>query len=184
MMSRPFLAAVALALCSVTHAASYVIDIAGQHAFITFKASHLGYSYIIGRFEKFDGSYSYDPKNLAVSAASVEIDAASLDTNHAERDKHLKSDEFLDVGKYPRIKFQSTGFDGSADTGKLSGNLTIRDVTRAVVLEVARIGEGDDPWGGYRSGFQGEVTLNAADYGLPSWVGEIEVNLIVEGIRQ
>ena len=164
--------------------ADYVIDKQGQHAFVTFKASHLGYSYIIGHFESFEGSFSHDASNPANSKASVTIEARSLDTNHAERDKHLRGDEFLDVGKYPTITFESVAYSGGANAGKLTGNLSLHGVTRSVVLDVTQIGEGKDPWGGYRSGFQGNVVLSAKDFGLPEWVGDVEVELIVEGVRQ
>ena len=173
-----------LMLCTVAQAANYTIDIPGQHAFINFKASHLGYSYIVGGFNTFSGSYSYDPENPAASGVTVEIDAGSLDTNHAERDKHLKSDEFFDVAKHTTITFESTGFKGSAEGGTLTGNLSIRGITKTVDLEVTRIGEGNDPWGGYRSGFQDVVTFNAGDYGMPAWIGDVDVELIIEGIHQ
>ena len=127
--------------------ADYVIDKQGQHAFVTFKASHLGYSYIIGHFESFEGSFSHDASNPANSKASVTIEARSLDTNHAERDKHLRGDEFLDVGKYPTITFESVAYSGGANAGKLTGNLSLHGVTRSVVLDVTQIGEGKDPWG-------------------------------------
>ena len=165
-------------------AADYVIDKAGQHAFITFKASHLGYSYIIGRFNDFEGSFSHDPDNPAGSKANVTIQAKSIDTNHAERDKHLRSDDFFDVAKYPVIEFTSTKYDGADKSGRLEGNLTMHGVTKAVTWDVNHIGEGDDPWGGYRSGFEAEVTLKAADFDMPNWVGDVEVEVIVEGIRQ
>ena len=88
-------------------AANYNIDIPGQHAFITFKASHLGYSFIVGGFNKFEGKFNHDASNPGASKVSVTIDAASIDTNHAERDKHLRSEDFLDVSKHPTIYYPS-----------------------------------------------------------------------------
>ncbi|MCB1645802.1 MAG: YceI family protein [Pseudomonadales bacterium] len=165
-------------------AADYVFDKPGQHVFITFKASHLGYSYILGHFEDFEGRFTYNRDNPEQSKVSVTIETDSLDTDHAERDKHLKGKDYFNAAKYPTITFVSTGFQGTATEGKLVGDLTIKDVTRTVELAVRQIGEGKDPWGGYRSGFEGLVTLNAADYGLPDYIGDVEVTLIVEGIRQ
>ena len=133
-------------------AADYKIDIPGQHAFITFKASHLGYSFVVGGFNDFDGSFSHDPANLGAAKVNVVIDAGSIDTNHAERDKHLRSDDFFDVDKHPTIRFDSTGYQPAAGGGKLTGNLTMLGVTRVVEIDVNHIGEGKDPWGGYRSG--------------------------------
>lgn len=161
-------------------AADYVIDKKGQHAFVNFKVSHLGFSYIIGRFNDFAGVFSHDPAKPGDSKANVTIQAKSLDTNHAERDKHLRSADFLEVDKYPEIKFVSSGFKD----GKLKGDLSIHGVTKPVTLDVNHVGEGDDPWGGYRSGFEGNVMLKAADFGMPDWVGDIEVTINVEGVRQ
>ena len=142
--------ALGLALSTSAMAADYVIDKKGQHAFVIFKASHLGYSYIIGRFNDFDGKFSHDADNPAKSSVNVTINAKSVDSNHAERDKHLRSGDFLDVDKYPTITFNSTGFDGST----LKGDLNLHGVTKNVAIDVKQIGEGKDPWGGYRSGFR------------------------------
>lgn len=175
---------VASALTFAAHAAEYAIDKRGQHAFVNFKASHLGYSYVIGRFNDFDGTFMHDPENPAASEAQVIIQAKSLDTNHAERDKHLRSDEFFNVDKYPTITFESTGYEAGEDGDKLNGKLTMLGVTKDVAINLHHIGEGDDPWGGYRSGFEGSVMLSAADFGMPDWVGDVEVELNIEGVRQ
>ena len=172
------------AIATYAVAADYAIDKKGQHAFITFKASHLGYSYIIGRFNDFDGAFSHDANKPADSKIDVTINAASLDTNHAERDKHLRSADFFDVGNYPTITFKSTDYQTSADIGILEGILNMHGVSKKVSINVKQIGEGTDPWGGYRSGFEGHTIINASDFGLPDWVGNVTVELIVEGIRQ
>ncbi len=182
-----FIAAFALSgilLAGNAQAANYVIDKKGQHAFVNFKVSHLGYSYIIGRFTDFEGKYTLDADNPSASRVSVTINAKSIDTNHAERDKHLRSEDFLDVAKNPTISFDSTSYQAGASGDKLMGNLSMNGVTREVAIDVRKIGEGKDPWGGYRSGFQGTVVLNSTDWGLPDWVGDIEVELNIEGVRQ
>lgn len=176
--------ATGLSLSSPLLAADYVIDKKGQHAFVNFKASHLGYSFIIGRFNDFSGSFSHDAANAESSKAKVTINTKSIDTNHAERDKHLRSADFFEVTKYPTITFESTGYKASSGGDKLMGNLTIRGITKPVTIDVKHIGEGKDPWGGYRSGFQGDVKVKASDYGMPDWVGEVEISLNVEGVRQ
>ena len=174
---------IALFAAGPVSAANYKIDSEGQHAFVTFKVSHLGYSYIVGGFNDFEGEFFHDASNPSASKVSVTIDAGSLDTAHAERDKHLRSADFFDVGKYPTITFESTGYVADASGDKLRGQLTIQDKTREVELNVRQIGEGKDPWGGYRNGFHGTVTLNSADFGMPKWVGDVEVELNIEGIR-
>jgi polyisoprenoid-binding protein YceI len=173
------LMAAALIISAPLMAADYSIDKEGQHAFVNFKASHLGYSYIIGRFTDFEGSFSHDDANASASSVNVTINSKSVDTNHAERDKHLRSDDFFNVDKQPQMTFASTGYDGK----QLKGDLTIMGVTKSVILDVTKIGEGKDPWGGYRAGFTGAVTLAAADFGLPKWIGNMEVELNVEGVK-
>lgn len=174
-----------LFLCGTAFAEDYIIDTDGAHASVQFRASHLGFSYVIGRFNEFTGGFSYDAENPEAATASVTINAKSIDSNHAERDKHLRSDDFLDVEKYPTITFTSTAFS-EADDGSISvtGDISLHGVTESVVLEGRHVGHGDDPWGGYRRGMEAGTVLNAADYGLPKWVGDIEVGIIVEGIRQ
>jgi len=165
-------------------AADYIIDKKGQHASINFRVSHLGFSYIIGRFNDFEGSFSHDASNSSASKASVTINAKSVDTNHAERDKHLRGADFLEVSKYPTIIFKSTGYEAGSGGDKLLGDLSLHGVSKAITIDAKQVGEGPDPWGGYRSGFSGSVLLKASDFDLPEWVGEIEVSLNVEGVRQ
>ena len=165
-------------------AADYAIDKKGQHAFINFKVSHLGYSYIVGGFNDFDGSFSHDASNPGASKAEVVIQTKSIDTNHAERDKHLRSADFLEVDKYPTITFKSTGYQAGGNMDKAMGELTIKGVTRPVTIDVKHVGEGEDPWGGYRSGFAGTTMVKAADFGIQEWVGDIEIEINIEGVRQ
>jgi len=185
MRFQSLLTGVVVALISTSAvSADYVIDIPGQHAFVTFKASHLGYSYIIGRFNKFEGAFTHNADDHSASKVSVTIDANSLDTNHAERDEHLRSADFLDAGKYPTITFVSTGYSEDDSRGKLEGNLTMHGVTKSIAIDVYHNGEGDDPWGGYRSGFTGTVDLTASAFELPDWVGVLQIELNIEGVRQ
>lgn len=170
-------------------AADYKIDTAGAHASINFVIPHLGYSMLVGRFDKFEGDFSYDADKPEASKIAVTIDTTSINSNHAERDKHLKSDDFLAVGKHPEAKFVSTGYEALADgKGKLRGKLTLRGVTKDIVIDVSKVGEGKDPWGGYRAGFQGKTTLVLKDFGIPMDLGpasrSVEMELHVEGVRQ
>ena len=175
--------AAAVTISTSAMAANYTIDKKGQHAFVNFKVSHLGYSYIIGRFNDFAGEFNHDANNPNASKVEVVIQTASVDTNHAERDKHLRSEDFFEVSKYPTITFKSTGYKASSSGDKLTGDLTIHGITRPVTIDVRHIGEGKDPWGGYRSGFEGAVTLKASDFGMPEWVGDVEIELNIEGTR-
>ncbi|MAM86714.1 YceI family protein [Allohahella sp. A8] len=187
-LSASILAASALGSASV-QAAEYLIDTKDAHAFVQFKIQHLGYSWLLGRFNDFSGTFNFDEKNPEKSSVKVEIDTASIDSNHAERDKHLRSDDFLDVTKYPKASFVSTDVKKTGDeTAKITGDLTLRGVTREIVIDATRIGGGDDPWGGYRQGFEGTTTLKLDDFGVPKDLGPasqtVDIYLSIEGIRQ
>lgn len=174
---------------SLTQAADYMIDTKGMHAFVQFKIQHLGYSWLHGRFNDFSGSFSYDDANPGAASASVVIKSASVDTNHAERDKHLRSDDFFDVERYPEIRFESTRYQADgAMAGMLYGNLTLHGTTRPVALKMSKIGEGQDPWGGHRIGFDGSTTISRSDFGIDKNLGpaseEVEIMISIEGIRK
>ena len=170
-------------------AADYVIDTKGAHAFIQFHIKHLGYSWLVGRFNTFAGEFSYDEANPEAAKVSVTIDTASIDSNHAERDKHLRDEDFLDVDRYPKASFVSTSYRETGDgKGELQGELTLRGVTRPITLDVTHIGAGKDPWGGYRRGFEGRTRFALADYGIKKNLGpaskEVHLWLGIEGIRK
>jgi Uncharacterized conserved protein len=177
-----------LGAAAPAYAADYAIDTKGAHAFIQFRIQHLGYSWLYGRFNDFDGKFSYDEKNPAAAKVEVNIRTASIDSNHAERDKHLRGKDFLDVGKFPSAKFISTGFEDKGN-GKavLKGNLTLHGVTKPVSIDVEHIGAGPDPWGGERRGFFGTTKLVLKDYGIDYDLGpasrEVYLDLSVEGVK-
>lgn len=186
-ISRAVLAAAAIALSApAAGAAEYRIDPA--HSFVQFKISHLGYSWMIGTFDKVSGSFTFDPSaGPAGQKISVEIDTASIDTGHAERDKHLRSPDFLDVGKFPKAVFVGAAYEGDAQGGTMKGDLTLMGVTKPIAIEVEKVGEGDDPWGGYRAGFEGSTTLKRSEFGAGRSLGpaseSMDLFLFVEGIR-
>jgi len=176
-------------MTSVAQAATYDIDNEGAHASINFKIQHLGYSWLTGRFNDFDGSFEYDKAAPEDSSIEVTIDTTSIDSNHAERDKHLKGSDFLNVKKYPTATFKSTDFKSTGEgTGEITGDFTLHGVTKSITFPVERIGEGDDPWGGYRAGFMGTTKLKLSDYGIDYNLGpastHVEIELHVEGKRQ
>lgn len=188
-MKKLVLGVTAALAFSAAQAAEYKIDTKGAHASINFKIQHLGYSWLVGRFNDFSGSFSYDEDSLQASDVTVTIDTASVDTNHAERDKHLRGDDFLDVDKYPEAKFVSTGIESTGDgTMKVMGDLTLHGVTKAITIDAKKIGEGEDPWGGYRAGFTGTTELALADFGIDYDLGPasqtVMMTLHIEGIKQ
>ena len=170
-------------------AADYAIDKQGQHAFVNFKISHLGYSWLYGTFKDFDGSFSFDAATPQDSKVNVTLNTTSVDTNHAERDKHLRSDDFLNVGEHPTATFASTSVKSTGEgTADITGDLTLNGVTKPVVITAKFIGEGKDPWGGYRAGFEGSTLLKLKDFDIQKDLGpasqDVELIISVEGIRQ
>ena len=182
------LVAVALAFSAqAAQAAGYKID--PSHSFVQFKILHLGYSWMIGTFEEVSGSFTFDPDaGPEGQTVSVEIGTASVDTNHAERDKHLRSAEFLNADEFPTATFVSTGYEGDAEGGTMTGDLTLHGVTKPIAIAVKKVGAGKDPWGGYRAGFEGTVTLTRKDYGVGYNLGpaseSMDLFLFIEGVRQ
>jgi Uncharacterized conserved protein len=174
------------------HAAEhYVVDTKGMHAFVTFKIKHLGYSWLEGRFNQFSGDFDYDESNSINNRVQINIDTASIDSNHAERDKHLRSERFFDTKKFPTATFVSTNWEDKGN-GKaiLKGKFTLRGITKDIIINVNKIGAGSDPWGGFRRGFEGETTLHLSDYKmkesaiLGAVAEDVQIWLSIEGIRQ
>ena len=178
--------ALTLALPLPAAAATYEVDL--SHAFIQFRILHLGYSVLAGRFNKFAGKFNWDKDKPAGSSIEVTVETNSIDSNWAERDKHLRGADFLDVEKFPTATFKSTKYTGDAKGGKLEGTLTLHGVTKPVTLDVKFIGEGADPWGGYRAGFSATTSLKRADFGMTYNLGPasetMDFDLFVEGIRK
>ncbi len=184
-MKKALLVAAIVASTGVSNqfanAAQYTLDPA--HTFITFRVKHLGLSWLHGRFNDVNGSFDYDANNEASSNIIINVNTASVDSNHAERDKHLRSDDFLDVSKYPTASFKSSSFDGK----NLNGELTLHGVTKPISIEISKLGEGKDPWGGYRAGFVGTYNLKRSDFGISYDLGPaaevVEMQFNLEGVR-
>lgn len=145
-------------------AGTFAID--KSHSEVGFVARHLMVSKVRGRFTDFEGTVQVadDP---AASSVEVTIQAASIDTSEENRDKHLRTNDFLNVAEYPTLTFRSTKVElGRADAWKVTGDLTIRGVTRQVVLDVAFQGVVQDPWGGQRIAFEASTEIDRNDFGV------------------
>ena len=168
------------------HAADYTIDPA--HSFIDFKISHLGFGLLKGRFNTIRGMFSYDENRPNAARINVEVKTASIDSNHAKRDKHLRSSDFLHVDKYPVATFKSTAYREKGKTGVMTGDLTLHGVTKRVEVPVEFLGAGTDPWGGYRRGYQGHLKIKRSDYGISYNLGpaaeEMTLYFFIEGIKK
>ena len=188
-MKRTLLSTLLLSLAAAFPLSAEEYKIDDAHSFIQFRIQHLGFSWLYGRFNTLAGNFSYDESKPDEAKIRVTIDTGSIDTNHAERDKHLRSEDFFAVNDYPKATFVGTDYKAAGkDKGTLTGNLTLRGVTKPVTIEVRHIGAGDDPWGGSRRGFHGTTTLTLADFGIPYDLGPAartaKLMLTVEGIRQ
>ncbi|MCW2255549.1 polyisoprenoid-binding protein YceI [Providencia alcalifaciens] len=168
-------------------AATYQFDKQGQHAFIEFRIQHLGYSWVYGSFKDFDGSFTYDEKDPANDKVEVTIKTGSIDTNHAERDKHIRGGDFLNAAKFPEAKFVSTAVKKDGETYKITGDFTLNGVTKPITLDAKLMGEGKDPWGGYRAGFEAQGNIKLKDFNIKSDLGpksqEAELLISVEGVQ-
>ncbi|YAF63257.1 UPF0312 protein [Pseudomonas sp. E102] len=169
-------------------AADYVVDKEGQHAFVDFKISHLGYSFITGTFKDIDGKFSFDAAKPEDSKIEFNVNTASVFTNHAERDKHIASADFLNASKFGKATFVSTSVKSTGEnTADVTGDLTLMGVTKPVVVKATFLGEGKDPWGGYRAGFEGTTTIKRSDFGKQKDLGPksdaVELYVSFEGVK-
>ncbi|MBC2689238.1 MULTISPECIES: YceI family protein [Pseudomonas] len=190
-MLKKSLAALAIGaalLSANVMAADYVVDKEGQHAFVDFKISHLGYSYITGTFKDIDGKFSFDAAKPEDSKIEFNVNTASVFTNHAERDKHIASADFLNASKFAKATFVSTSVKSTGEkTADVTGDLTIAGVTKPVVVKATFLGEGKDPWGGYRAGFEGTTSIKRSDFGKQKDLGPasdaVELYVSFEGVK-
>jgi polyisoprenoid-binding protein YceI len=150
------------------------------HSEAAFEVRHL-ISKVRGRFADFEGTIEYDEEKPAQSKVNVTIQAASVDTNTPDRDKHLRSDDFFAVEQYPTLTFVSTAITPTGSGAfDVAGNLTMRGVTKPIVIPVSYLGKAQDPWGNEKVAFEGEVKLNRKDFGL-NWNAAIEAGGFLVG---
>ncbi len=155
-----------------------------SHANIGFTINHLGFSHYKGRFNSFDGTLFLDPANPEKSNVKFTVDVTSIDTNNAELQGKLKSDKFFDTAKFARASFTSTKLTKVSDTqGKLTGDLSIRGVTRPVTFDVTLVGAGANPFSKKQTvGFSAVGTIKRSDFGIKEYVPAVgdEVTLTVD----
>ncbi len=144
------------------------------HSEISFKVKHMMISTITGHFDDFNATVETDTKDFINADFSFISKTASINTKNSDRDKHLKSDDFFNAEKYPELKFKSTSFDGST----LTGDLTIRDVTKEIELDVDFNGIAVDPYGQTKVGFEINAIINRKDFNL-TWSAITEAGSIV-----
>lgn len=165
---------------TVSGAVTYTIEPA--HSAAHFKVRHLMISNVRGEFRKVSGTLTFDAANPAASSVLAEIDVNSISTREPDRDNHLKSADFFDAANHPTIRFQSKKVEPQGPNAyKVTGDLTIRGVTRQVVLQVeGPTAEIKDPWGYYRRGAEAVTTINRKDFGV-AWNQVLEAGGVVVG---
>jgi polyisoprenoid-binding protein YceI len=155
----------------------------GAHSSVNLTVRHMVISKVRGHFAKWNAKLALDTADLTRSSVDVEIDAASIETGVADRDNHLRSPDFLDVQKYPALRYKSRRVEAlSKERLRVVGDLTIRNVTREVVLDVEYGGQGKDPWGNQRIGFTATASLNRKDFGL-TWNQALETGGVLVADR-
>lgn len=174
-------AALTLSAAASAQAANYQID--SDHTFVVFEVGHLGIGQAMGMFRKTTGSYDPEAGKL-----NVVIDVNSLYTANKKRDDHLRGPDFFNAKQFPEIKFDSTKVEKKGDGIEITGNLTIKGKTKKVTFPMKKVGEGKDPWGNYRTGYKGSLTIDRMDFGvdyMPDGLSkQVTLNLAVEGVKQ
>jgi polyisoprenoid-binding protein YceI len=155
-------------------------DIDVSHSAIHFHVRHMVISKVHGRFAKWSGAIQLDEQDLTRSSVDVRIDTASIDTQVADRDAHLKSPDFLDIAKYPQMTFRSKRIEKAGGGYRVVGDLDLHGVVREVTLEAEFAGTGKDPWGNERAGFSAKTSLDRREYGLV-WNAALETGGVLVG---
>ena len=156
---------------TATTTTTWNIDTA--HSVLEFSVKHMMFTTAKGRFADFSGTIAFDPQNVAGSSVEVTIDTASITTNTADRDAHLRSADFFDVESFPQATFRSTSVEGTGNELTIHGDLTIKDVTRPVSLKAEFQGTGVNPWGVEVAGFEATGKFSRKDFGL-NWNQALE----------
>jgi polyisoprenoid-binding protein YceI len=168
----------ATAAQTATGVTTWKIDPA--HTQVEFAVKHMMITTVKGRFADVTGEIQLDEGNLVNSKVNIDTNVTSIDTREAQRDAHLRSADFFDVEKFPKMTFRSTAITGSLGEFKLTGDLTIHGVTRPLTLEVTHEGRGKDPWGGERIGFAATGKIKRSDFGL-TWNAALETGGFLVG---
>ena len=152
-----------------------------MHTQVEFSAKHMGLMTVKGHITGVQATIDFNEDDFAASAVAATIDPGTLTTNDERRDAHLKSPDFLNIEQFPAIVFKSTGIERAAhDQYKMTGDLTIRNVTRPVTLDVVYSGQAKDPMGGVHAGFSAHTTINRKDWGL-TWNVALETGGLLVG---
>ncbi|MCB1041798.1 MAG: YceI family protein [Acidobacteria bacterium] len=178
---------IAIASFSILAGESYKVD--PVHSMILFSVKHLNVSYAYGQFTEFEGAFQYDAETGQLSDMQVKINANSVTTQHAKRDKHIKSVDFFDVMQFPDISFKAKSATKNDKGGyTINGDMTLHGVTKPATFEIEEVGSGNDPWGGFRRGFHGTATIKRSDFDMSFLLegvsDEVKIIVSLETVKQ
>ena len=170
-----------------TAAETYQLDPA--HTSVVFRVKHLGVAYVYGRFNGPSGAFVFDGASPANSSIEIQVNSQNVDTAVEKRDNHLRSPDFFNAAEYPAIHFKSTSVKKAGpDNYVIAGDLTLLGKTRPITVKARQTGEGKDPWGNYRRGFETVFTIKRSEFGMNFMMGgvsdEVQLTVSVEGVRQ
>jgi polyisoprenoid-binding protein YceI len=184
-----FVMLASLTAFSFPAAAADTYEVDAHHSSAVFRIKHLGIAYLYGRFNDLSGTLKIDEKKPANSLVEISVKTKNVDTFNSERDNHLRSPDFFDAKKFPVISFKSKSFtEVSKDMYQVTGDLSLHGVTRPLTIKVERTGAGNDPWGGYRIGFETTFTIKRSHFGMEFMMGgvgdEVRLMVSIEGVRK
>ena len=161
--------------------AKTIWNVDASHSSIDFSVKHMMIAKVKGTFHKFEANIHADPEDLTTAEIEFNVDLSSIDTRSEDRDNHLRSADFFDVENHPNMRFKSTSITKTGDNEyDVTGDLTIRGVTKQETFKVVYEGGGKDPWGNERAGFSAEGSINRTDYGLV-WNTALETGGVLVG---
>ena len=186
---RPFTLVVALVSAFVLSAnAADTFKVDAVHSFVMFSVQHLGIANTYGRFNDISGTVVFDKDNPSKSSVELSVPIESLDTHNSIRDRSLKSPDFFNAKQFPTMTFKSTKVEGSGDTLEVSGDLTIRGVTKPLTVDFKKGGEGKGVFGEMRGGGETRFTIKRSDFGMNFQQGavgdEVSIILSLEGVKK
>ncbi len=165
---------------------NYQVDLV--HSTLSFRVQHLGISWAHGRFNAFSGTFCIDDEDLSKARVSIEVAVNSIDTNNGQRDDHLRGEEYFNVEAHPKMTYTSTKVEKTEAGYRVTGDFTLLGVTKPIVLQLTKVGEGQTPMKDYRIGFDGSMQIRRSEFGmkggLPMVGDDVHISMSIEGIRQ
>ncbi len=165
---------------------NYELDV--LHSGVNFKISHLGLSWIFGRFNDFSGSFTIDPSTAGKSSFALDIKAESIDTANRKRDDHLRSPDFFNVKQFPAITFRSTAVRAIEGGFEVTGDFTLHGVTRSITVPLKGGQKAEFPKGVHRTGYTAELTIKRGEFGIDKFAGavgeDVHITVSFEGVKK